>query len=124
MSSLDPDYDGFMRADYKTEDGKLHRRLSTPNRNAILQENQELQRNKGALRDLGSMGCELRIPEPDYYMLVDLYPDLDSKDADIQTRAWQRFLASSASDAYRVTPRVKRNGLSIAVAGASLVSQL
>jgi len=121
---LNSDSDGHLLADYREEDGRLYRRLSIPNRVAILEENRELQRNPDALRKMEGMGVELRIPEPDYYMLLEKIPALNSPDREIQLRAWHAFLGSSASDPYRLKPRVKKNGLAVAVAGASLVSQL
>ena len=50
----------------------------------------------------------LTIPELDYWDLIAKYPDLDPKvgDAQTQTRAWLKFMNSSASRIYRNFDRV------------------
>jgi hypothetical protein len=112
--------DGVLAGDFAIEDGKVHRRLSSPQREGILKENMTLQNDPGALRPLESMGCELRIPEPDYYMLIELFPELNSPDGETQTRAWQRFLANPISDPYRVHARRKKSGLDTIVASSTI----
>jgi hypothetical protein len=44
----------------------------------------------------------LQIPELDFYVLVKRYPDLMSADAEISTRAYDKFLRSPESEPYRV----------------------
>ena len=107
MSLLLNDFDGVLRTEIRTEDGRVGRKLSSPHREAILKRNRVTQ-NHGGLRQMESMGCELMIPEPDYYMLIDLFPDLKSPDSEIQTRAWHRFLANSISDPYRTSARSRK----------------
>lgn len=52
----------------------------------------------------------LNIPELDYYVLVKRYPDLQAPDAEISTRAWDKFLRSPESEPYRVR-RTDRKGV-------------
>jgi hypothetical protein len=55
----------------------------------------------------GAFGyAALSIPELDYYVLVIRYPELNSKDADEQRKAWQKFCRSDASLPYRVDASV------------------
>ena len=53
--------------------------------------------------DEGTFGYSaLNIPELDYYVLMQRFPELNSKDSDIQKRAWQKFCRDPASLPYRV----------------------
>ena len=89
------------------EQGHVVRKQYQPTRNAILQQNQDLQREPEALRDLDWSQWALSIPELDYKRLIKKYPELNSPDSGLSHRAWQRFLASSESDPYRVRARDK-----------------
>lgn len=54
-------------------------------------------------RSLGGWsGMELSIPELDYYVLVQRFPDLRSPDAEIKRRAWLKFKNDPASEPYRI----------------------
>jgi hypothetical protein len=55
----------------------------------------------------GFAGVELSIPELDYAILKIRYPELNSRDANERTRAWQRFANSPESEDYRLY-RIKR----------------
>lgn len=44
----------------------------------------------------------LNIPELDYYIITERFPDLKSPDAEIKTRAWKKFARSEASLPYRM----------------------
>lgn len=57
--------------------------------------------NLPAPRDLGFGASLLTIPELDYYCLIHRFPDLNSPDAEIKTRAWKKFARDSASLPYR-----------------------
>ena len=48
---------------------------------------------------------ELEIPALDFHFLTKANPDLASRDGQIKTRAWKKFLASPASIPYRVRGR-------------------
>lgn len=95
----------MLRHDYKVSGGVLIRTETQPDENRILQANQEVRRNPDALRNLSFAGLELRIPEIAYYALRKKYPELNSPDAEIRTKAWRRFLATSEADEYRMRPK-------------------
>jgi len=84
-------------------EGKLYSRLtmSTNIRTAILERNQELQRND-VINDLSFGRQVLSIPELDHYYLVKKYPELQSHDKQIKQRALAKFMASPESAPYRV----------------------
>lgn len=44
----------------------------------------------------------LSIPEFDYYVLQQRFPDLKSPDHEIRLKAWKKFIASPLSEPYRV----------------------
>lgn len=44
----------------------------------------------------------MRIPEQDYYALLQIFPDLNSTDAKTQKAEWERFFKSDFALAYRV----------------------
>lgn len=50
----------------------------------------------------------LMIPELDYHVLMIKNPDLNSKDAEIQTRAWKKFILSPESLPYRTDASIGR----------------
>lgn len=55
-------------------------------------------------REAGSLGrVALAIPELDFWVLVRRFPDLNSLDAEIQHKAWIKFLRSPLSQQYRVS---------------------
>lgn len=85
-------------------EGKLYSRLtmSTNIRTAILERNQDLQRNPGALNDLSFGRWALSIPELDHYYLVKKYPDLQSHDKTVKAAALAKFMASTESAPYKV----------------------
>lgn len=72
-----------------------------PDRARVLSENKILRESGGApMQDFGAV--ELRIPELDYYIIRERFPDLKSPDAEIRTRAWKKFLADPRSEIYKV----------------------
>lgn len=44
----------------------------------------------------------LSIPELDYYVIINRFPDLASPDAETKTRAWKKFARDDASLPYRL----------------------
>jgi len=79
-------------------------------RRQLLTLNQEL-RNLDTPMGHHSWGSNvLQIPELDYYVLVKRFPDLQAPDAEISTRAWDKFLKSPESEPYRVR-RTDRKGV-------------
>jgi hypothetical protein len=89
---------------YCQHEDSLNSRLvmSTNIRTAILERNQELQRNPGALNDLTFGRMALSIPVLDNHYLVKKYPDLQSDDGPTKQRALAKFMASTESIPYRV----------------------
>ncbi len=62
--------------------------------------------NAPAPRHLGGLaGMELSIPELDYYVLVQRFPDLRSPDHEIKRNAWLKFLNGPLSEPYRIHRR-------------------
>jgi hypothetical protein len=59
--------------------------------------------NAPAARKLDFGAHLLTIPELDYYVLIHRFPDLQSLDAEIKTRAWKKFARDAASLPYRST---------------------
>ena len=105
MSGLDRDqFDGVFleRFRYQPSEGKLYRELSQPSRRAILERNQAIRNESGVLRDLTFGRLALTVPLEDWDALKLKYPDLASKDGEIRSRAWTRFIASAESEPYRV----------------------
>ncbi len=92
------------RHEFDVSGGKLIRRQTQPNEAALLERNAQLRR-EGGLADLTFAGDQMRIPEIAYYALQKKYPDLASLDAEIRTKAWRRFYASSEADPYRTHDR-------------------
>lgn len=96
---------------WRVEGGTLVRSRSQPDRVQLLEHNQELRNNPGALRDMSFAGLEMNLPELDYYLLIEQYPDLNSPDAEIKTKAWRKFMASPLADPYRVRDRPRARAL-------------
>lgn len=65
--------------------------------------------NAPAATKLGFAGHLLTIPELDYYVLTERFPDLKSQDAEIKLRAWKAFANSELGEKYRSTPRRRRH---------------
>lgn len=56
-----------------------------------------------APRQLGGFAAiELSIPELDYYVIVQRFPDLRSADPEIKRKAWMTFKNDPASEPYRI----------------------
>jgi hypothetical protein len=58
-------------------------------------------RNRGGAQHQDFGAVELSIPELDFYVITSRYPDLMSPDAEISTKAWNKFIRSSESAIYR-----------------------
>ncbi len=101
-------FDTSLRATWKVEQGHLVRRLTQPDRDAIMDANAELRKNEGALRPLSFAGLALRIPDLDLMRLWKKYPDLKAPDAATRRAAWLRFIGSAEADPYRVQDRKRR----------------
>jgi hypothetical protein len=79
-------------------------------RKEVLNLNKELRNLTNPLGHQPWGSTILQIPELDFYVLVKRYPDLMSADAEISTRAYDKFLRSPESEPYRVrtTDKVQR----------------
>ena len=101
-------FDGVWKEEFKFQphEGILYRRLSQPSRALILERNARLRAKPGSLRDLTFARLGLTIPLEDYHDLRLKYPDLASRDAQIRTAAWLRFIRSGESEPYRVGTKV------------------
>ncbi len=91
--------DQFARTEIK--DGVLTRIVFDPWRAAKLRWNKRL-RDAGAVRKGEVFQHKLSIPTLDYTKLVRANPDLEAPDGWIKKRAWDAFIASDASEPYRM----------------------
>ena len=88
-----------------TEDGHFLRDR-VDNSRAIHEQNQVIQR-EGAARKMDWAAPALRFAsEADYHQVVSRDPELTCWDKDIRSKAWARFMRSSASRPYRVRERL------------------
>jgi len=83
-------------------DGYVLSEVHQPERDAIMAETQAIRTHDTPPDDLSFGRWCLRIPELDLMLLKRKYPELDSKDGQIKTQAWKKFLSSSESKPYRV----------------------
>ncbi len=78
------------------------------NRNAILNQNAELRKNKGAIRNMDGMRLALDIPIADMPMLNRFFPGIADPGHPDYKDAMRRFLKSPASQPYRVEENTKQ----------------
>ena len=83
------------------DDAILQVETSDPGAAGALATNQKL-RQEGVVGKRPDMHWTLSLPEFEYYMLIKKYPDLNSPDHEIKTRAWKTYLRSAESKPYRV----------------------
>lgn len=76
-------------------------------RREVLNLNKEIRNSIEPLGHLPWGSSMLQIPELDYYVLIRRFPELNSPDAEIKTKSWDKFARSTASEPYRV--RSNRN---------------
>lgn len=91
---------------YQAHEDILYRRLSQPSRGFILERNARLRADPSGIRKLDWGRPALTIPLEDLMHLKLKFPDLNSRDAEIRTRAWKKFLASGESRPYRIGTKV------------------
>ena len=83
-------------------------RGGTAERRAVLERNHLLR--EGRLpkpKHLGFGGIALSIPPLDYQVLRRLFPDLNSKDHEIRTRAWNKLARSELGEQYRTDRKIR-----------------
>lgn len=73
-----------------------------PLRAAVLEFNKRLRNGDGSAgkHDFGHV--VLQIPELDFYILRERFPDLAAPDGETRLRAWKKFLRDPLSEIYRV----------------------
>ena len=99
-------------AEFTVQDGKVHKRLFQPQRQAQLRQNQEAKRNGTRMMDWGKQVAE--VPIPDLIMLRKFFGEAlfsDAADPFDRRVARERFLKSPASDPYRTEYRRRQGGL-------------
>ena len=81
----------------------------------VIRENIELAKAEDSVRDLSFGRLALSIPDDHRTVLGNIFPDLDSHDAQIRTKAWKAFLKHDLSRPYRInakeTGNVKKRSL-------------
>jgi hypothetical protein len=84
------------------EDGKLLSETGQPERDQIMVDiaNQRLADRK--TKDLKMGRLYLEVPEMDLWQLKLKYPELGSKDAEIKTRAWKKFIHTTEAKPYLI----------------------
>lgn len=81
---------------------KVASRAPNPERKRVLELNQSVRQAHEQMAHLDIGSLVLQIPELDYYVLMRRFPELDSRDAEIQRKAWDKFLRDPRSEPYRV----------------------
>lgn len=102
--------DGVLFASWRMEGTQLVRRVAQPSESLILQLNQQIRNDPGAVRSLDWAKPYLKIPERAILALRKKYPDLASPHTHTRTKAWLKFLRSSESDPYRLQHRSRARG--------------
>jgi hypothetical protein len=102
--------DGGVIGEYITEGTTVHRRLLQPERQAILKRNQELRKDKNAIKTTSFGKLELDIPLSDWSTICKLYPGIGENSHPQHKLMLRKFMASSASDPYRLQDRSKLRG--------------
>lgn len=83
-------------------------RKGNATRRAVLESNHMLRQGRiDKPSHLGFGGVQLRIPELDYRVLRVTFPDLNSKDHEIRTRAWQKLANSPLGELYRTDRKTR-----------------
>lgn len=95
-------------ADYVIEDEKVHRRLTSPLRNKIMERNAELRKNPGAVKTTTFGKLELDIPLCDMPMLDSLYPGIADPSHPDHKYQLRKFMKEPASDPYRLQETTRR----------------
>lgn len=80
-------------------------------RRGVLEQNKRLRNRANPLGHQPWGSSVLHIPELDFYVLARRHPELMSPDAEINKKAWDKFLASSESEPYRIRQTDKKGVL-------------
>ena len=98
-----------MLTQFRMEQDHLVRIRTQPDRKMILDHVERRRIDKSVPDKSEALGRPaLTIPEMDYWDLIEKYPDLDPKNGctATQTKAWLKFMRSSASRIYRNFDRI------------------
>lgn len=82
--------------------------VGNPMRRAVLYCAKKFREGRAKLRHMGFGGAIGLIPELDYYVLCERFPDLRSPDPEIQTKAWKDLLNGPLGEEYNLSR--KRRG--------------
>lgn len=96
---------------WKREGDTIVRRTVQLDEDKILNFNNEIRKNPGAINSLSFMGAELNIPVLHLRRLWKKYPELNAKNGQVRTAAWMKFMGSSEADIYRLKDRSKARGV-------------
>jgi len=102
--------DGVLFASWRMEGTQLVRRVTQPSESLILQLNEQIRSEPGAVRAMDWGKLYLQIPRRALLALRKKYPDLSSPHSHTRTQAWHKFLRSSESDPYRLQHRSRARG--------------
>jgi hypothetical protein len=101
--------DGYINEIRIDEHGVAHHRRLQPNRKAILEQNAELRKNKGAIRNVDGMRLAADIPLADIQMLDKFFPGIANPGHPDYKYQMRRFLQSPASAPYKVEAGSRTN---------------
>lgn len=101
--------DGYVNEIRFDSDGKAYHRRLQGNRQAIMERNAELRKNKGAIRNMEGMRLAADIPYTDIQMLDKFFPGIANPGHPDYKYQMRRFLNSPASAPYRVEQGSKTN---------------
>lgn len=71
--------------------------------------NLEMAKGEDSVRDLTFGRMMLSIPEDHRRILALLYPEIDSKDAEIRTKAWKKLMTNDITIPYRLNAKETGN---------------
>jgi hypothetical protein len=103
---MDKLFDGVFQSEVKIEGDEVVRLLTQPSADIILERNNELRKNKGALRDMSFGRQVASIPLNEFEMLKRKYPDLVDGDAQQRQMRLMKILNSSEGRKYLVQDSV------------------
>jgi hypothetical protein len=102
IDTVNSDGETISQYRYHAADGTISRRVVQPTRDLILQNNLELRRNPGVIRDLSFGRLAMRIPHVDMHYLKLKYPVLADGDEHAITKFWRKFVNTTEAEPYKV----------------------
>ncbi len=98
--------DEVFKTEFKYDGEKLHRKLTQPTEELILERNKQLRNNQEVQRDLTFGRQVASIPFNDYEALKRKYPELAKGDSQQRQKTLLRILNSSEGKKYLIRDRV------------------